>query len=173
MCVTDLDVATALTRERLRSLSRSSSGSLGMRWMAATAIGATSTSAQTPTSTSTTTTRRPHAIVRGGPKKQVRKAVEAVLTSGDAADACGRYVTEHYLKAAYGDRQGCVQAQGRGSAARSLHSFRARFGAAGTASAVAVPAGGPYAGAKVRISLIEGGPGYQVDAVHSNVPVGP
>ena len=139
--------------------------------------GATSTSPQSPTSASTTTAGGNGAtlrIDREGPKKQIRKAVEAVLTSGDAADACGRYVTEHYLKAAYGDRQGCIQAQGRGSAARSLRSFRARFGGvARSASAVAVPVGGPYDGAKLRVSLIQGGPGYQVDALDSNVPVGP
>jgi len=139
--------------------------------------GATSTSAPGPTSTSTTNpggNGGTFRIERVGPKKQVRKAVEAVLTSGDAADACGRYVTEHYLKAAYGDRQGCVQAQGPRSAAHSLRSFRAHFGSvAGTASAAAVPVGGPYDGAKLQISLIRGSLGYQVDALDSDVPVGP
>ena len=140
--------------------------------------GATTTSPQASTSTSTTTTSGnggdAFVIERAGPKKQVRRAVEAVLTSGDAAGACGRYVTGRYLKAAYGGRQGCVQAQGPGSAARSLRSFRAQFGqVAGTASAVAVPSGGPYDGAEVEVSLVQGGPGYQVDALHADVPVGP
>ncbi len=140
--------------------------------------GATTTSPQASTSTSTTTTtgadRDASRTEPVGPKKQVRRAVEAVLTSGDPADACGRYVTPRYLKAAYGDRQGCVQAQGTGSAARSLRSFRARSARwHGTASAVAVPVGGPYDGAKVEVSLVQGRPGYQVDALRANVPVGP
>jgi hypothetical protein len=140
--------------------------------------GATTTSPQASTSTSTTTTtgadRDASRTERVGPKKQVRRAVEAVLTSGDPADACGRYVTPRYLKAAYGGRQGCVQAQGPGSAASSLRSFRVHLGDMdGTASAVAVPVGGPYNGAKVEVSLIQGGPGYQVDALRADVPVGP
>jgi hypothetical protein len=140
--------------------------------------GATTTSPQASTSTSPTTTggNGGDAIVieRAGLEKQVRRAVEAVLTSGDPADACGRYVTRRYLKAAYGGRQGCVQAQGPGSAASSLRSFSAQLGqAAGTARAVAVPVGGPYDGVKVEVSLIQGGPGYEVDALRSDIPVGP
>jgi hypothetical protein len=137
----------------------------------------TETSAQSSTSTGTSTTSGnggTFRIERVGPERQVRHAVVAVLTSGDPADACGKYVTEHYLKVAYGGRQGCVLAQSPGSAARSLHSYRAQFGeVAGTATAVAIPLGGPYDGARVRVSLIQGGQGYQVDSLRSKVPVGP
>jgi hypothetical protein len=134
-----------------------------------------STSAQAPASTSTTAGGDDGSVPETpGSKQAVRTAVEVVLTSGDPADACGRYVTDHYLRVAYGGRQGCIQAQGPGSAARSLRTFRAHSGeVAGTASAEAVPVGGPYDGAKLRVSLVQGGPGYQVDALHSNVPVGP
>jgi hypothetical protein len=141
--------------------------------------GATTTSPQASASTSTTTAGGNGgddaiAIERAGPEKQVRRAVEAVLTSGDPADACGRYVTRRYLKAAYGGRQGCVQAQGPGSVASSLRSFSAQLGqAAGTARAVAGPVGGPYDGVEVEVSLIQGGPGYEVDALRSDIPVGP
>ena len=131
--------------------------------------GGTSTSAQTPTSTSTTTTSH---IVRGGPKKQVRKAVEAVLTSGDAADACGTYVTEHYLKVAYGDRQGCVQAQAPTSAARKLD-FNDLHINGDRATAVVVPSGGPYDSERVTVLLLNDGPSWAVDELKANIPVGP
>ena len=110
-----------------------------------------------------------------GSKAAVRTAVGAVLTSSNPVDACDKYVTDHYLKVAYGDRQGCVQAQAPGSAARSLRSFRiVRFGTQGTiAVAAVVPNGGPYDGSNVVISLLFGSDHYRVDRLHSNVPVGP
>jgi hypothetical protein len=110
-----------------------------------------------------------------GSKEVVRTAVEAVLTSADPADACGKYVTDHYLNVAYGGKQGCVQAQAPGSAARSLRSFRiVQFAPQGTiAVAEAVPSGGPYDGSKVVISLLFRSDHYRVDRLRSNVPVGP
>jgi hypothetical protein len=139
--------------------------------------GGSTTSAKAATSTGTTTTSRNDDTFRTeriGPEKEVRRAVEAVLTSADPADACGRYVTEHYLKVAYGGKQGCVGAQVPGSAARSLRSYHVLFGeVTGTATAAAIPVGGPYHGSKVTIELVRGSHGYQVDALHSNVPVGP
>ena len=105
----------------------------------------------------------------------MRTAVEAVLTSSDPAEVCRRYVTEHYLKVAYGDKQGCVQAQAPGSAAKSLRSLRiVQLGTQGTiATATAVPNGGLYDGSKVAITLLFDSHHYRVNAVHSNVPVGP
>ena len=97
------------------------------------------------------------------PPDRVRTAVEAVLTSDDPADACGRYVTQHYLSIAYGSRQGCVQAQAPGSAARSLGSYSADIHGE-TATAVAEPNGGPYDGARITVTLV-GGPSFQVDGL--------
>jgi hypothetical protein len=176
MCVTDLDVAMALTRERLRSLSRLRPESSGDAVTAATTRQAPPTSAQGSTSTSTTTGKSGGSTPESlGSKEAVRTAVEAVLTSAEPADACGKYVTDHYLNVAYGGKQGCVQAQAPGSAARSLRSFRiVQFGTQGTiAVAEAVPNGGPYDGSKVVISLLFGSDHYRVDRLHSNVPVGP
>ena len=118
-------------------------------------------------------------------------AVEAVLTSSDPADACGRFVTKHYLRVAYGGRQGCVQAQAPGSAARSLRDFRVtphHVGSNGilTADATVAPVGGPYDGEKVEVllvgrldrqaldgqgKLLRGG--WRIFQLEANVPVGP
>ena len=83
--------------------------------------------------------------------------------------------TEHYLKVAYGGRQGCVQAQAPGSAAKSLRSLRiVNEGTQATlVIATAVPTGGPYDGSKVVASLLFDYDHYRVDRLHANVPVGP
>jgi hypothetical protein len=137
---------------------------------------AASSSAQLPTSTSTTTGNSGGSVPRSlGSKDAVRTAVEVVLASSDPEDACGKYVTRHYLKVAYGGRQGCVQAQAPGSAAKSLRSFRivneSTDGAIATATAV--PNGGPYDGSKVVIGLLFDHDHYRVEALRANVPVGP
>jgi hypothetical protein len=137
--------------------------------------GATSTTAPVPASTTTTTTADGAASDTQAvePRVQVREAVEAVLVSGDPADACDRYVTRRYLKLAYGDRQGCARAQVPGSVARSLRSFRIKSLSGPAAVVFAVPNGGPYDGTKVKITLIGDGQGYRVLSLRSNVPVGP
>jgi hypothetical protein len=136
------------------------------------------TSARGATSTTNTDTSggggesAPSAL---GSKRAVQTAVNAVLTSKDPAGACGKYVTERYLRVAYGGKQGCVRAQQPGSGAEALSSFRIdQEGGQGTVvSASAVPHGGPYNGSKVEIGLVFDTDHYRVDALHTNVPVGP
>jgi hypothetical protein len=105
-------------------------------------------------------------------KLRTRLAVLAVLTSGDPGDACGRFVTKHYLRVAYGGRQGCVQAQAPGSTADQLHLKDFRLNG-DRAIAVVVPSGGPYNGERVTVSLVHDGSHWAVDALEANVPVGP
>ena len=132
------------------------------------------TSAQAATSTRTTTCDDDGSVPETlGSKEAVRTAVQAVLTSADPADACGKYASDHYLNVAYGGKQGCVQAQAPGSAAQSLRSFRIVRFEGDIAVAEAVPSGGPYDGSKVVIGLLFGPDHYRVDRLHSNVPVGP
>jgi hypothetical protein len=105
----------------------------------------------------------------------MRLAVEAVLTADDPAEACGKYVTRRYVRVSYGSKEGCVQAQRPGSAARSLASFRiAQEGGQGTVvEASAVPRGGPYGGSRMTIGLVFSGDHYRLDRLNSDVPVGP
>jgi hypothetical protein len=102
----------------------------------------------------------------------VRTAVQVVLTSADPADACGKYVTEHYLNVAYGGRQGCVQAQAPGSAADQLGFKDFRING-DRATAAVIPSGGPYDGERVTVSLVHAGPSWAVDALEASIPVGP
>jgi hypothetical protein len=98
--------------------------------------------------------------------------VKAVLTSSDPADACGHFVTKRYLRVAYGGRQGCVQAQAPGSTARELDAKDLRIGD-DRARVVVVPSGGPYDGERVTVALVRSGPGWAVDELDADVPVGP
>ena len=145
-----------------------------------------STTKQPPsTSTTTTTTGSEKRQTDGGgfeikrpgePQVAAVKAVEAAVASGDPAKACGRHVTQHYLRVAYGGHRGCVEAQAPGSAAtsfRSYHVLHASHHPVRAPTVIVVPQGGPYDGERVRVSLVLGGPGYQVNALHANVPVGP
>lgn len=130
------------------------------------------TAAQGPTTSSTNTTtgaggtRKPRQQTADDP----RLPVEAVLTSSDPADACGRYVTKHYLRVGYGGRQGCAQAQAPPADQLDPKDFRIN---GDRATVVVVPSGGPYDGERVTVSLVRDGRRWAVDELDANVPVGP
>ena len=136
-------------------------------------LGAAGGSTETTTSTDTRSTEQPPKEL--GSPVAVRSVVERVLTSSDPADACGDYVTQHYLSTAYGGKQACIQAQRPGIAATSLSSFRiASQGGGGRAvNASVVLHGGPYDGSTARVGLLFEAGQYRVNALGANVPVGP
>ena len=102
---------------------------------------------------------------------QVRDDVNAVLTSTDPRVCSPALVSEHYLEASYGGRQGCVSAQAPGSVADSLE-FKGLRIEGSRATAVVVPSGGPYDGERITVSLVRDSH-WAVDELHSNAPVGP
>jgi hypothetical protein len=140
----------------------------------------TTSSQRTATSSSTTSSQTTTEQVAQA-HTTIRQAVEAVLVSADPTKACGSsYVTAHYLQAAYGGRQGCVQAQSSKSAASSVHfddvTMRAILGGGHSrreASAKVAPDGGLYGGDKITVSLVREDGDWKVDALKSNAPVGP
>ena len=107
----------------------------------------------------------------------VADVLDAVLASGDPSKACaqGDYVTEAYLKSAYGGEEGCVKAQTSGSAAKSVEIQGVVGGSQqeGTATVKVVPRGGVYDGEKITVSLVKVGDNWQIDSLKSNAPVGP
>jgi hypothetical protein len=134
---------------------------------------ATSTQAQASTSTTTASGNGgPSSLDRIEPQQQVREAVEAVLTPSDAAEACGNYVTDHYLTVAYGGRQGCIDAQAPGGVADKLGFKNVRI-EGNRATAVVVPSGGPYDSERVTVLLLDDGLRWAVDELEANIPVGP
>ena len=108
--------------------------------------------------------------------RTVEDVVAAVLTGSETpATICDDLVTPEYVETAYGDRQGCLAAQDPGSLAESVQIGEVQEAADG-ATAVAKPAGGPYDGVDVEVTLVpatdlEGA--WLVDSLFADVPAGP
>lgn len=138
---------------------------------------AASTSSQAASTTSTSTgTGRGSNGGQVGQHLTILQVVAAVLTSSDPAKACSdQYVTAHYLSAAYGGKQGCVQAQSPKNAAESVEvgPVTQASNQPRAASAKAVPTGGIYDGEKLTVSLVQEDGSWKVDELKSNAPVGP
>jgi hypothetical protein len=132
----------------------------------------------TPSAPATTTTGQAGERGRGDGFSDPIVSVKIALVSEDPALACGELVTAEYLRTAYGDEQACVAAVRSGSQARSVRIVSVKR-SDGRATVKAIPAGGPSAGETLTITaVIEHsdaleGDVWKVDAVRSNVPVGP
>jgi hypothetical protein len=108
--------------------------------------------------------------------RTIRDVVIAVLASGDPDRACSPdYVTDAYITAAYGDKQGCVQAQTKASAAKELpiESTEIVKLKPPTAAAEVDPRGGQYDGEHLTITLVKEGQVWKIDSLKSDAPVGP
>jgi hypothetical protein len=100
-------------------------------------------------------------------------AAKFLLLSPNARFVCSPHAaTEHYLRAAYGGRAGCVKAVSPTSTAKSLGPLEVDV-TGDKATVTTHPVGGIYDGEKITVSLIRSGSGWKVDAIKSNAPVGP
>jgi len=106
------------------------------------------------------------------PEAQVDRAIKGVLASGVPGLACDRHATARFVRTAFGSRAGCRRSTVPASAARSV-SVREIDVRGRTASAKAVPDGGPSDGETIWIRLVRAGGVWKVDALRSNAPVGP
>jgi hypothetical protein len=142
--------------------------------------GSSTTKTAPPTTGQTTVPSHPgtaSVIVPGDPEKAIGEAIEAVLAPrppgpSSAQTACGFYVTDRYLQTTYGTRQGCVDAFVPGSAADSVK-ISAIVVSGESATARAVPRGGPSSGETITVRLVRAGSIWKVDSLRSNAPVGP
>jgi hypothetical protein len=106
------------------------------------------------------------------PEAQIDRAIKRVLASGVPGLACERHATGRYLETAFGGRAGCIRSTVPASAAKSV-AVRGVEISGRTASAKAIPDGGPSDGETIRVSLIRAGGVWKVDSLRSNAPVGP
>jgi hypothetical protein len=141
-------------------------------------VSTASTAATHATSTTKTTTGPASGSNTGqsGQQLTVPQVVNALLTSSDPAKVCSTgYVTQHYLAAAYGGKQGCVQAQNPKNAATSVDvgPVTQASNQPRVATAKAIPTGGLYDGEKLTASLVQEDGSWKLDALKSNAPVGP
>lgn len=108
--------------------------------------------------------------------RAVQDVVSAVLTGSETPEViCDQLVTAEYVKTAYGARQGCLAAQQPGSLADSVEIADVEE-AGDTATAVAVPTGGPYDGVDVEVELVAATDldgAWVVDSLLADVPAGP
>jgi hypothetical protein len=102
----------------------------------------------------------------------IEAAIQGAFASRDTSSACRRYVTDGYVKQAYGGESGCEAAVRGGIAARSVRVKSLRHDRM-SATAKAVPHGGPNSGATLTVSLVFESGGWKVDSAKANVPVGP
>lgn len=154
--------------------------------------GRAMTAATTTASTSTTTTQTAttadgdevgEADDGGTPQAEVDRpttiedTLEAVLTgSADASLICDELVTADYVRTAYGAREGCIAAQKPGALADSVRIegvIRSGPAPGVAATALVIPAGGPYDGVEVEVELVREGTGWKVDSLLADVPAGP
>ena len=119
--------------------------------------------------TTTTTTRASDVVLITD--AEIRSAIRVAL--GDEPElACRGYMTASYVRRAYGDLAGCVSSVGAGGTARDFEFGPIRPGGPGVRVRV-VPHGGPNDGETLTVSLIADDPGWRVDSVRPNTPVGP
>ncbi len=108
--------------------------------------------------------------------RSVEDVVTAVLTGSETPEViCDDLVTPEYVQTAYGDREGCLAAQEPGSLAESVEVGDVQE-SGDTATAVARPAGGPYDGVDVEVSLVAATDldgAWLVDSLLADVPAGP
>jgi hypothetical protein len=106
----------------------------------------------------------------------IEDVIRAVFTgSEDPELICGELVTERFIRQAYGAREGCIAAQRPGALARSVDIEEVN-GSGVSASAVAVPTGGPYGGVEVEVEMVSDPArdgAWQVDSLLADVPAGP
>jgi hypothetical protein len=104
------------------------------------------------------------------PAERVQGAVKFVLTATTSSTTCTPpVVTGRYLQAAYGGRQGCIDAQ---RIAHKLEFKDLRIDG-DRATAVVVPSDGTYEGERLTVSLVRLDRRWAVDQLDADVPVGP
>ena len=104
------------------------------------------------------------------PAERVQGTVKLVLATTTTPTFCKPpFVTGRYLEAAYGGRQGCINAQ---RIAHKLEFKDLRIDR-DRATAVVVPSDGTYKGEQLIVSLVRRDRRWAVDQLDANVPVGP
>jgi hypothetical protein len=106
-----------------------------------------------------------------GDESQVAQAVEQVVGGGDPEASCTTQVTENYVRAAYGDEQGCRAAvEGQGTFAVEVEDVTVE---GESADATAIPGGGPNKGENLTVRLVDDDGEWKVDYLRSDAPAGP
>jgi hypothetical protein len=99
-------------------------------------------------------------------------ALEEFFTSGDPDLVCGELATEALIADAYGDEQGCRQAQVPDAVPESIE-VKELDESGDAAEALVVPKGGPNDGFDHEVLLVREGDVWVVDSLEVDIPAGP
>jgi hypothetical protein len=110
-------------------------------------------------------------VTAESPGEDPETALEAYFISGDPDLVCGELATENLLRTAYGDEQGCRQAQVPAAVPKSIEIHSLDVSGA-EAEATVTPTGGPNDGIDTTVTLVDHG-GWRVDSLEADVPAGP
>jgi hypothetical protein len=103
--------------------------------------------------------------------------ITAVMTASEKPEViCDQLVTPAYVKAAYGDREGCLAAQTPGALADSIEGIVKNTSSDQAVNAVVIPKGGPYDGVKVKVTLVPATDledAWVIESLVAHVPAGP
>jgi hypothetical protein len=129
---------------------------------------ATGSTTETTEATDSTGSASPASVTRSAPV-----AVQAFLSSPDAEVVCDEVITPALLKTAYGDRAGCIAARKPDTLADPDSRLEVGPESGSGTRVDAQPAGGLYDGEKLTFTVVQDGDAYRIDALKSDVPVGP
>ena len=137
---------------------------------AATTTGAATSAADASATDATTATDGGEPAL--DPHIAAEQAVTAFLASPDSDKVCKNVLSPSLLEATYGDLAGCVNGRPPASLAQSVDVTDTTV-SGDSVKATAVPTGGAYDEAKLRFELTVSGRAAVIDALDTDIPVGP
>lgn len=103
----------------------------------------------------------------------IRTTIQDFLTVPGDPSVCDELITPRFLRASYGDRQGCVAARKPRALADQVAILARKPGPGGAAIVTVKPQGGVFGGQTLKVTLVKAGGEWRIDKITSNVKVGP
>ncbi len=129
-----------------------------------------------PVVTQTTTGATTSQTTTGGgqtDEELIRATITDFLTLPNDPSVCDELITEEFLKASYGDRQGCVAARKPGALADQVTILARKPGPGDSMIVTVKPQGGVFDGETLKVTVVKSGQAWQIDKITSNTKVGP
>jgi len=111
-------------------------------------------------------------VAADSPGAGPESAIEAYFVSGDPELVCDTLATESLIASAYGDAEGCRQAQVPAATADAVV-IRKIEKSTDEATATVIPEGGPNDGFEHEVVVVNEGGSWRVDSLEVDVPAGP
>jgi predicted small lipoprotein YifL len=129
--------------------------------------------------TTTTPTSTGQATTGGGGGKPatdeelIRTTIQDFLTVPNDPSVCDELITPGFLRAAYGNRQGCIAARRPAALADQVAILARKPGPKGSTIVTVKPQGGVFDAQTLKVTLVKMGGEWRIDKITSNVKIGP